>query len=312
MYVCARRHAGRRCNVMTLTQLRYFLAIIRCGSISGAAAQIHVAQPAISQRLRQLEEELGQVLFKRLPRGIELTPAGHYLKEHALEILRRVDSVHDDLKSSDTNPFGNVTLGMSTAVNTKFCVSVLERVTQAYPNIRLALTEHMSGTLLEWTQAGRIDLAVVYDVPTDTPLAVHSLGREDLYLVSDPAFKRRLAPTVSLADLIDLELILPAFPQTLRLMIEKTFADHLGKAPKVLLDVDSTYAIKKLVSAGKGQSILSVHSVGDEIRRGELALTPIADPPITRTINLVTHPNRAADAAVRAVHRVVDAVLAAG
>jgi len=297
---------------MTLTQLRYFLAVIRCGSISGAAAQIHVAQPAISQRLRQLEEELGQVLFKRLPRGIELTQAGHHLKEHALEILRRVDSVQNDFKSSATNPFGHVTLGMSTAVNTRFCVPVLEQVTRAYPNIRLALTEHMSGTLLEWTETGRIDLAVVYDVPTDTPLAVHSLGREDLYLVTDIALKRRLPPAVSLADIVELELILPAFPQTLRLMIEKTFADHLGRPPKVLLDVDSTYAIKKLVSAGKGQSILSTHSVIDEIGRGELAITPIAGPSVTRTINLVTHPNRVADPAVRAVHRVVDAVLAAG
>jgi len=297
---------------MTLTQLRYFLAVIRCGSISGAAAQIHVAQPAISQRLRQLEEELGQVLFRRLPRGIELTPAGHYLKEHAREILRRVDSVHDDLKSSDTNPFGSVTLGMSTAVNTKFCVSVLEQVGRVYPNIRLALTEHMSGTLLEWTETGRIDLAVVYDVPTDTPLAVHSLGRENLYLVTDMALKRRLPPAVSLADIGELGLILPAFPQTLRLMIEKTFADHLGRAPKVLLDVDSTYAIKKLVSAGKGQSILSIHSVSDEIQRGELAITPVVDPSITRTINLVTHPGRATDAAVKAVRRVVDAVLTEG
>lgn len=295
---------------MTLTQLRYFLAVIRYGSISGAASQIHVAQPAISQRLRQLEEELGQTLFRRLPRGIELTQAGHYLKEHALEILRRVDSVHDDMRSSVTNPFGNVKLGMSTAVNTKFCVAVLEKVSQDYPNIRLALTEHMSGTLLEWVESGRIDLAVVYDVPTETPLAVHSLGQENLYLVTDVALKQTLPASVSLAQMTELPLILPAFPQTLRLTIERAFTVALGRPPRVLLDVDSTYAIKKLVSAGKGQSILSIHSVSDEIERGELAITPIEGPAITRTINLVTHRNRAADAAVKAVHSAVDAVLA--
>ena len=295
---------------MTLTQLRYFLAVVRYGSISGAAAQIHVAQPAISQRLRQLEDELGQTLFRRLPRGIELTPAGSYLKENALEILRRVDAVHDDLRSSDEQPFGSVKLGMSTAVNTKFCVAVLERISQSYPNIKLAFTEHMSGTLLEWTQSGRIDLAVVYDVPGDTPLRVHSLGQESLFLVSEPGFRRHLPPSVSLADIRDMDLILPAFPQTLRLMIEKIFVERLGKSPRVLLDVDSTYAIKKLVAAGKGQSILSIHSVGDEITRGELCLTPIVDPPIRRTINLVTHFGRASDSAVKAVHRVVESVLA--
>lgn len=297
---------------MTLTQLRYFLAIIRCGSISGAAVQIHVAQPAISQRLRQLEEELGQVLFKRLPRGIELTPAGHHLKAHALEILRRVDSVQDDFKSSDVNPIGQVTLAMSTAINTKFCVTVLDEASRSYPNIKLTLTEHMSGTLLEWAESGRVDLAVVYDVPGNTPLAVHSLGKEDLYLVTDPAFKRQLSAVVSLAEVAQLSLILPAFPQTLRLMIERTFSEHVGRAPKVLLDVDSTYAIKKLVAAGKGQSILSVHSVGDELERGELAITPIVDPAVSRTINLVAYRPRANDAAVRAVHRVVQAALVKG
>jgi LysR family nitrogen assimilation transcriptional regulator len=294
---------------MTLTQLRYFLAVIRCGSISGAALQIHVAQPAISQRLRQLEEELGQVLFNRLPRGIELTPAGHHLKAHALEILRRVDSIHDDFKSSDNNPMGHVTLAMSTAINTKFCVAVLEQASVRYPHIKLTLTEHMSGTLLEWTEAGRVDLAVVYDVPGNTPLAVHHLGQENLYLVTDPAFARDLSSPIKLQDIVHLSLILPAFPQTLRLMIERTFADHVGRAPNVLLDVDSTYAIKKLVSAGKGQSILSAHSVGDEIARGELSMIPIVDPPVSRTINLVAYQPRANDAAVRAVHRLVESVL---
>lgn len=294
---------------MTLTQLRYFLAVIRCGSISGAATQIHVAQPAISQRLRQLEEELGQVLFTRLPRGIELTPAGHHLKAHALEILRRVDSVHDDFKSSDNNPMGRVTLAMSTAINTKFCVAVLEQASLRYPHIKLTLTEHMSGTLLEWAEVGRVDLAVVYDVPSNTPLAVHPLGKENLYLVTDPVFRQSLPESVTLSEIVGLSLILPAFPQTLRLMIERTFVDNVGRAPNVLFDVDSTYAIKKLVSAGKGQSILSAHSVGDEIKHNELAIVPIVDPPVSRTINLVTYRPRANDAAVRAVHQLVESLL---
>lgn len=201
---------------------------------------------------------------------------------------------------------------MSTAINTKFCVAVLEQASNSYPNIKLTLTEHMSGTLLEWTESGRVDLAVVYDVPGNTPLVVHHLGKEDLYLVTDPLFKQRLPAAVTLSDIAELPLILPAFPQTLRLMIERMFSENVGRAPTVLLDVDSTYAIKKLVSAGKGQSILSVHSVGDEIRHGELAITPIVDPAVSRTINLVTYRPRANDAAVRAVHRVVKEVLGRG
>lgn len=299
---------------MTLTQLRYFLAIIKAGSISGASVQIHVAQPAISQRLKQLEGELGHTLFHRLPRGIELTPAGHRLKVHALEILKRIDAVHDDFLSSETNPTGEVTLGMSTAVNSTFCVPVLEQVQTRYPNIRLTLVESMSGTLLEWAESGRVDVAVVYDTPAKTSLAVQYVGQESLFLVSSGAAGSRRVATrpVPLCDVAELPLILPAFPQTLRLMIEKAFTNHLGRSPRVQADVDSTYAIKKLVAAGKGHSILSVHSMGDELSRGELAIAPIIDPPITRTVNLVTHSGRRLDAAVKAVQRIVFEVVANG
>lgn len=297
---------------MTLTQLRYFLAVIKAGSISGAAAQIHVAQPALSQRLKQLEVELGQQLFNRLPRGIELTQAGHKLKSHALEILRRVDSVHDDFLSSDQNPMGEVMLGMSTAINSKFCVDVLERVNQTCPNIKLTLVESMSGTLLEWTETGRIDVAVVYDTPSNTPLSVQFVGRENLYLISDPASKASLPSVITLSEIAELKFILPAFPQTLRLMLEKVFTDNIGKGPVIQADVDSTYAIKKLVAAGKGHSILSIHSVGDEMLRHELCVTPIIDPHISRTINLVTNQNCRLDLAVKAVHGIVNDVLTEG
>jgi len=318
---------------MTLTQLRYFLAVIKAGSISGASTQIHVAQPAISQRLKQLEAELGQELFHRLPRGIELTPAGHRLKTHALEILKRIDAVHDDFLSSEDNPMGQVALAMSTAVNSTFCVPVLERVHAKYPNIRVTLVESMSGTLLEWAEKGRVDIAVVYDTPANTSLFVQYMGSEHLYLVSAPdAFASPPARTTSAPDVEDwqpmplpavgdalplreianLPLILPGFPQTLRLMIEKIFTGHLGHGPKTFADVDSTYAIKKLVAAGKGHSILSVHSVGDEVARGELILTPITEPAISRTVNLVTNPVRRQDAAVNAVQRIVHDVISSG
>lgn len=297
---------------MTLTQLRYFLAVIKAGSISGASAQIHIAQPALSQRLKQLEQELGHVLFKRLPKGIELTPAGQKLKVHALEILRRIDSVHDDFLSSNDNPVGEVVLGMSTAINTTFCVDVLEQVSSTYPNIKLTLVESMSGTLLEWAESGRVDLAVVYDTPSSIPLAVHHLGQENLYLVSDPDSYAHLPKRIRMSEMATLPLILPAFPQTLRLMIEKAFIDTLGQGPYVMANVDSTYAIKKLVAAGKGHTILSVLSIGDELKRHELCITPIEQPSISRSVNIVSHHNYRLDAAVSAVHRIVQDIVTVG
>lgn len=82
---------------MTLSQLRYFLAAAQAGSLSRAAERIRIAQPALSQQLSGLEREFGQVLFLRHSRGVTLTEAGHRLQERAIEILRQLDLVHDEL-----------------------------------------------------------------------------------------------------------------------------------------------------------------------------------------------------------------------
>lgn len=290
---------------MTLTQLRYFLAVVRHGSISVAAQHIHVAQPALSQRLKQLEEELGEALLVRHSRGVSLTQAGEYLYAQAKEIVQRVDTLGQTFRSSQDNPFGRVRVGLSTAVNTRLCVPLIDRCSARYPNVELSLSESMSGTLLEWVQEGRIDLAVVYDVPAEAGLEVTRLGSECLYLVTSAEQWAQLSRPINLEQVLALPLILPAFPQTLRVMIEQTFQRQLGRIPNQVQDVDSTYAIKKLVAASKGYSILSQHSLQDELNRGELKIVPFASGLFERSINVANRYDVAAEVAVRAVRGVL-------
>lgn len=293
---------------MTLTQLRYFLAAVRYGSISAAAQHIHVAQPALSQRLKQLEDELGESLFVRHSRGVALTQAGEYLYGQAQEIVQRVDTLGQTFRSSQDNPFGRVRVGLSTAVNTRLCVPLIERCAALYPNVELSLSESMSGTLLEWVQEGRVDVAVVYDVPVEAGLEVMRLGSECLYLVTSAQQLKQLTMPLDLEQVLGLPLILPAFPQTLRVMIEQTFQSQLGQIPSDVQDVDSTYAIKKLVIASKGYSILSKHSLQDELMRKELQIIPFASGLFQRSINVVSRKDQAAEVVVRAVRGVVQEV----
>ncbi|MCH2221643.1 MAG: LysR family transcriptional regulator, partial [Dechloromonas sp.] len=91
---------------MELRQLRYFLAIAEHGSFSKAAGAVHVAQSALSHQLAQLEDELGQALFQRLPRGVELTPAGRAFHPHALSILRQVDDARNSVTQAEGETVG--------------------------------------------------------------------------------------------------------------------------------------------------------------------------------------------------------------
>lgn len=293
---------------MTLTQLRYFLATIQAGSISKAASQVRVAQPALSQQIGMLEAEFGQTLFLRHARGVTLTEAGRRLRERAIEILRQVQLTRDELAVDAGSPVGSVALGMATAVNMAFSVEVLTRARAQYPRIRLQLVESMSGFLREWTERGRIDLAVIYEAPPSPELYLEVLGSEDLFLITAPGEARLLGEEVAFRQLADLPLVLPGLAHGLRILVDRKAAEA-GFALQVLYEVDSTYTIKRLVAQGEGCSILSGHAVRDELALGTLAAIRIGAPGIPRSIQLVMSGGRRTDPSVAAIREIVRSVV---
>ncbi len=293
---------------MTLSQLRYFLAAIQAGSISKAALQVRVAQPALSQQLASLEAEFGQALFVRHARGVTPTETGRRLRERAIEILRQVDLTHDELAVDTASPAGAVALGMATAFDMAFSVEVLTRAKQRFPRIRLHLVESMSGYLREWTERGRIDLSVIYETPPGPNLHIEVLGTEELFLIAPPAMAKRLGRPVGFRSLPDLPLVLPGQAHGLRALLDRRAAEA-GFALAVPFEVDSTYTIKGLVAAEAGCSILSAHAVRDEVSAGTLAIIPIGTPGISRSVQLATGQGRRTDPSVAAVAGIIREVI---
>ena len=294
---------------MTLTQLRYFLVAVQAGSISRAAAQVRVAQPALSQQLGLLEAEFGQALLLRHARGVTPTEAGRRLRERATEILRQVELTRDELAVDARSPVGAVALGMATAANMAFSVEVLTRVRARFPRIRLHLVESMSGFLREWTERGRIDLSVIYEAPRSPGLRLEPLRDEDLLLIASPACAAGFGEAVEFKGLASLPLVLPAPAHGLRMLVDRKAAEG-GIALDIRHEIDSTYTIKRLVAQDAGCSILSRHAVQDELAAGTLAAIRIGPPGISRSIQLVLHPGRAADPSVAAVRGIVREVVA--
>ena len=289
---------------LTLIQLRYFLAIVRAGSLSGAARQVRVAQPALSHQILQLETELGQDLFLRHARGMTLTEAGSRLLDRATEIIRQVDGTRDELTSTNASPIGTVKVGLATAVNMALSVPLLREGLVRYPRIKLHLVEGMSGFLLEWAERGHVDLAVVYDAPGSGQLRFETMGREDLLLIAPAGIASSLGRAVSPSELERLPLILPGFPHALRSLVDRAAAAASIRLD-IVAEVDSTYSIKKLVADGLGCAILSRHTVREEVEAGELVAVPIEGLRLHRTVQLASNSHRSNDTAVRAVSRLI-------
>ena len=126
---------------MELRQLRYFVAIVDHGSLSRAAQVLHMAQPALTQQLRQLEEELQAQLLHRSPQGVLSTDAGKLFYEHAQAILKQVGDARSAVNQSATRPAGSVSLALPHSISGALALPLLLASRERYPEITLQLTE---------------------------------------------------------------------------------------------------------------------------------------------------------------------------
>jgi LysR family nitrogen assimilation transcriptional regulator len=301
---------------MELRQLRYFVAIVDHGSLSRAAVVLHVAQPALTQQLRQLEEELGAQLLHRSAQGVLSTDAGKVFYEHAQAILKQVGDARSAVTQSTTRPSGSVTLGLPHSISGALALPLLLACRARYPEITLQLTEELSGSLAEQLKSGRINLAVLFDDGQLAAFAGAALVEEALMFIArsgsahGPAGER-----VSLADALAATLILPAQQQGVRPRIESV-ARAAGLALGQVIEINSIAILKSALLADMGATILPLAPLLAEINAGALLARPIDNPAMARSVHLCASRNipltNAAAAVNRLVHDVTRELCASG
>lgn len=290
---------------MELRQLRYFLAIAEHGSFSKAAGSVHVAQSALSHQLAQLEDELGQALFQRLPRGVELTPAGRAFHPHALSILRQVDDARNSVTQAEGEIVGKVIFGIPHSVSQALALPLLKAVRAALPRVELELTEELTGNLIPQLRTGLIHLAVLFDDGQIDEFRCHPLLEEALLLVSSAEAPDAPHGPISLRDALRLPLILPASPHGVRPIIEGAAKRAGLAAPNVVADISSISILRTSLLAGLGHTLLPPMPMQRELERGELRAVPVAPEALTRRVVLCASRHIPSSAATLAVARIV-------
>src|SRR3990167_1376500 len=276
---------------MELRQLRYFVAIVDHGSLSRAAVVLHVAQPALTQQLRQLEADLGARLLHRSAQGVLPTDAGKTFYEHAQAILKQVGDAKSAVAQSTSGPAGSVALGIPQSVSGAFALPLLTAVRETYPEISLQLTEELSGNLIEQLKSGRINLTVLFDDGQLTPFATTPLVEEEMMFITRSG--SRYAPrgqSITLAKAVKARLILPGLQHGVRPRIEK-IVRAAGLSIDNVIEINSLAILKSALMADLGATILPVAPVLAEVERGDLCARPISGARITRTLALCASKN---------------------
>jgi LysR family transcriptional regulator, nitrogen assimilation regulatory protein len=261
---------------MDLRQLKYFVQIAESGNFSRAAEALGIAQPSLSQQMRNLEDELGVELLARHARGVTPTELGQQLCDHARRILQEVDRAKDSLRSRSANPSGRVSVGLPTSACRGLSLSLLKTLAERQPNIALHIVEAMTGYLDELIQSGRLDVALLYDHKAFEHVAWTEMMVEDLMLFAPPDSVLAREAAVPFKSLFSLPLVLPGRPNVLRIVIEQLAARH--EIEIQALECDSLQAIARLVRQAGYYSIMPHFAFTEEIIRGDIAAIPIVDP----------------------------------
>lgn len=293
---------------MELRQLRYLIGIIDFGSFSKASAQLHVAQPALSQQIAHLEIELGSPLLIRSAQGVTPTEAGLQLYRHAQVILRQVEQARADATGSGGGKYlvGTVSLGLPASTSTIVALPLLRQVHATLPGIRLKIIESLSGHLLELLLNNRIDCAILFRESPCRGISMDPILEEDLYAVSADATMEK--QPIHLGELSGAPIAVPGQPHAMRELVERIFIKH-GVALNVVAEVDSLSALRGAAASGFATVILPQSALAEPSAEGRLYSRPIIEPVITRPLSLCRPKGTPVDRSTEAVIDVLRQVM---
>ena len=271
-----------------LRRLRYFLTVAEFGSVTRAAAELHVAQPALSLQMRLLEEEFGREIFARGPQGVRLTEFGRQLAEESRALLADVRHRRDRLEASSADPRGTVVIGFAQTLASVFALPLLDLAAKRFPQVTLRIRDVMSGDIPALIRADSVDFVYSYAIDTGTGIESTSLFSEDLFIVGNLQSAKQHFGTVGareidFVDLAGIPLYLAARSNTFREEMER-----VARAQKIKLhvpaDIDSVAVRKQVALSGIGYTILSGSSIATEMREGRIFAARVVRPGLRRKI----------------------------
>ncbi|HTU31456.1 MAG TPA: LysR family transcriptional regulator [Solirubrobacteraceae bacterium] len=276
---------------MDLRQLRYLVALAEELNFTRAAAAEHIAQPALSQQIRRLEEEVGVGLVERTTRKVALTEAGELLAVRARRILAELEIAREELEALRGVDVGHVTIGAIHTMGPIDLSLALAVFHEAHPGVALTVREQASEECAELLRGDELDLAFlsVTERVESHELALHQLISEELMVLlpRDHALAGRAR--VRMAELAQEHFI--SFRQGARLR-ELLFSAGRDAQfePRVTLESNEAQRIRALVSRGLGVAILPRSDA--MVPGADIVAAPIVDPVLRRDITLAWRAGR--------------------
>ncbi len=266
--------------------LAYLDEVARSGSIRRAATRLNVASSAVNRQILSLEEEMGMPLFERLPRGLRLTAAGEVLVRHVRDTLNDHQRMLAQVASLKGLTRGEVTIATMASIAGSVLPGVIGAFRESNPRIVVKVSILSIDRIVAALLSGEADLALAYKLPADPRLRCIAEFEHRLGAVMAPDHPLSGRYQVRMADCLEYPLVVADHSMTLRGVLEVLVPEGASFTPAV--ETNSIELMKRLAQTPPHVTFVNLSDVGDEIRRGVLAFTPLSDDrAITQRASLV-------------------------
>ncbi|WP_203232148.1 cidABC operon transcriptional activator CidR [Paenibacillus pinistramenti] len=292
---------------MDIRQLQYLVEVARLRSFTKAAEALFITQPTISKTIRQMEEELGIVLFAREGRSITLTDAGRIIVDRAQEILNSFQSLSGELDDLRNLKRGHIRIGLPPMVGSSFFPKVMGQFHSSYPDITIRLFEDGSKKVEIDVEEGSLDLGVVVLPTTEGGFEVFPFVEEKLNLLLPPSHRLAQSSEISLEEL----------QEEYFLIFREDFALHdriikecqgAGFQPKIIYESSQWDLISQMVAAGLGIALLP-ETICREMDPDRVRIVPMTVPVIPWNLGIIWKKDRYLSFAAREWIRLARTVL---
>ena len=292
---------------MEIRQLRYLVALAEEQSFTRAAEREHIAQPALSQQIQKLEQEVGLALVERTTRRVSITDAGELLVARARRVLAELESARQELESVRGIQTGHVRVGAMSTMGPVDITLALARFHDLHPQVELTVREDNSDALAAMLRVDALDLSFlsVTERVESHGLGLQQILIEELVVVLPPDHPLAEQEQIRMVQLADEDFITYREGARLRELLVGAAAEA-GFEPTIILESNESRRIRRLVSRGLGVAILPrSHSVGTT---DLVATARLVEPSVARDITIAWRADRRHPPAVREFLRIASEI----
>lgn len=271
---------------MNFHQLKIFYTVAQRHSITAAAFDLRLTQPAVSQQIKALEKELGAALFERGGVKLRLTQAGEAFYRSTITILHAKDEAERTIAELSAATKGKLILGANTTGGMYLLPRIVRAFKEGYPETEITLQIESTEWLYEKILENVVDLAVVGGPTEDRRFGVEAICLDRLALIASPSHRFANLSGVLLKNLKGEPFVVPTQGSRTRQLVERELK-AAGVTPNVVMQLMGTEAVKRAVAANLGIAYVSQYAVEREGRPAELKVISVDDFELQRNMELI-------------------------